>query len=485
MSEPKQRSFAHGIAWNLAGAGLPLAFAFFAIPTLLSGYGSARFGFLTIVWSLIGYFSIFDFGMGRALTKLVSDRIGAGNTADISDIATTALRVMLVLGALAALLIELSAPWIVGLLKIDETMLGEAVDSLRILAISLPFVILSAGFIGVLEAHGRFQSINTVRLFMGLLNFAAPLVVLHWSHRLVPATVSLAISRVITTGLYFAIVRGLSSIRVSPGSFQRGHLRELLGFGGWITLSNLISPLMAQLDKLVVGAMVSLSLLPFYSVPSDLVNRFSFAPVAMVGVFFPAFAATWASGRRDLLPHMYADAGNAMCAALFPAALCLYVFAPEGLSLWMGRDFSAQAAPLLRWLAIGLLVNGLARIPHALLQAMGRPATTAKLHLSELPIYALGLWLLLSHFGVLGAAIAWTGRMILDLFLLVFCANAAIPALAGKSAALIARVGAGAAVMLGVSELSPLPLKATACIALSLVSLGYALRALNRIRRHD
>jgi len=485
MSQSQQRSFAHGIAWNLAGAGIPLVFAFFAIPNLLSGYGNARFGFLTIVWSLIGYFSIFDFGIGRALTKVVSDRIGARSTDDIGDITATALRVMLLLGVLAAVIIELAAPRLVGLLKIDASLLGEAVASLRILGVSIPFVILSAGLIGILEAHGQFQSINTIRLLMGLLNFAAPLVMLHWSNHLVPATISLAISRVVTTGLYFSRVGRLESISASSRNFEKHHVRELLGFGGWITISNLISPLMAQLDKVVIGGVVALALLPYYSVPADLVNRFSFAPISMVGVFFPAFAATWASGSRATMPSMYASAGKAMCAAMFPAALCLYVLAPEGLSIWMGHDFSVQSASLLRWLAVGLLVNSMARIPHAFLQAIGRPSITAKLHMLELPIYGGGLWLLLTHFGILGAAMAWTGRMALDFLLLVVCANVALPELAKKSLTMIVLVSAGMALMLGVGSLSLVWLKVLAACLISLISLGYAFRTLTQIRRHD
>ncbi len=485
MSPSRQRSFAHGIAWNLAGAGIPLVFAFLAIPILLSGYGNARFGFLTIVWSLIGYFSIFDFGIGRALTKVVSDRIGAGSTGDIGDITATALRVMLLLGVLAAVIIELAAPKLVGLLKIDASLLREAVASLRILGVSIPFVILSAGLIGILEAHNQFQSINTIRLMMGLLNFAAPLVMLHWSNHLVPATISLAISRVVTTSLYFTRVGRLESISTSSRSFEKRHIRELLGFGGWITVSNLVSPLMAQLDKVVIGGVVALALLPFYSVPADLVNRFSFAPISMVGVFFPAFAATWASRNRAALPPMYASASKAMCAAMLPAALCLYAFASEGLGVWMGHDFSVRSAPLLRWLAVGLLVNSMARIPHAFLQAIGRPSVTAKLHMLELPIYGGGLWLLLTHFGILGAAIAWTGRMTLDFLLLVACANVAFPELAKKSLLLIFAVFAGISLMLGVGSVGPMWLKVLAASLISVTSLGYAFDTLTQIRRHD
>ena len=64
--------------WNLVGLGLPLLVALVSIPILIRGLGTDRFGILTLAWVVIGYFSLFDLGLGRAVTKLVADRLGAG-----------------------------------------------------------------------------------------------------------------------------------------------------------------------------------------------------------------------------------------------------------------------------------------------------------------------------------------------------------------------------------------------------------------------
>ena len=58
--------------WNLIGNILPLLIGLLCIPFLVKNIGIERFGVLTLIWTLIGYFSIFDFGIGRALTYSVS-----------------------------------------------------------------------------------------------------------------------------------------------------------------------------------------------------------------------------------------------------------------------------------------------------------------------------------------------------------------------------------------------------------------------------
>ena len=58
--------------YNLLGNGVPLLAAAVAIPYLLTSLGNEKFGLLALIWSLIGYFGLFDFGVGRALTYEVS-----------------------------------------------------------------------------------------------------------------------------------------------------------------------------------------------------------------------------------------------------------------------------------------------------------------------------------------------------------------------------------------------------------------------------
>lgn len=478
-------SFAHSIGWNLAGAGIPLAFAFFAIPSLLEGYGNERFGLLTIIWALIGYFSIFDFGIGRALTKLVSDRLGSKRTGDIHDVTKTALFTMAVLGVTACALLIATAPLLVEALRLDPALTHESILSLRILAMGIPFVILSAGLIGLLEAQAEFQAINRIRLLMGMLNFGAPLVMLTWSHSLVPATIALAAARAVTTALYLLISTRSGALDVSNGRFNRSNLRELLGFGSWITLSNLISPLMAQLDKVVIGSVVALHLLPFYAVPGDLINRLSFIPIALIGVFFPAFAAHCSARESDKLVSLYKSAAIVMFALVYPMALGIYALAPEGLSLWISEEFSQRSAPLLHWLCIGLIINSIARIPHALLQAAGRPSVTAKLHLIELPIYAVALWQLLAHFGIIGAAIAWTARMALDYLLLSATSALAIPESRRSSAIMLTTVVVGIVFMAATATIPSFWLRLALTASIGFAGIAWATPIVLRLRHNE
>jgi len=116
-----------------------------------------------------------------------------------------------------------------------------------------------------------------------------------------------------------------------------------------------------------------------------------------------------------------------------------------------GVDFADHGSAVMRWLSIGVLMNGLAFIPYGLVQAAKRPDLTAKFHIAEVPIYFLALFLLLPRFGVTGAAVAWSLRVALDTAVLFVAAAIILPAtravigrLAGLAAIASVVIGCGA-----------------------------------------
>ena len=59
------------VLWSLAGTGLPLIVAAASIPSLIAALGTTRFGVLSLAWIVVGYFSLFDLGLGRDRKSVV------------------------------------------------------------------------------------------------------------------------------------------------------------------------------------------------------------------------------------------------------------------------------------------------------------------------------------------------------------------------------------------------------------------------------
>jgi O-antigen/teichoic acid export membrane protein len=444
------RLLARNVIWNLIGNGAPMIVAVFCIPLLIRGLGTDRFGVLALAWALIGYASLFDLGLGRALTQLVAKKLGAGEEREIPPLAWTSLLLMLFLGFLGAVIVIVVSPWLVHrVLHIPPALQVETLHSFYLLGLSIPVVINTAGLRGLLEAYQRFGLINALRVPMGVVSFAGPLLVLPFSKNLFPVVAVLVAGRQIAWGAHLLLcLRTMPALRQRI-VWQRSAIGPLLRFGTWMTVSNIVSPLMVTLDRFLIGTLLSMAAVAYYATPFELVTKLLLIPGALVAVLFPAFSASFAQD-RNRTALLYGRTIKFLLLGLFPVVLLIVVFAKDGLRLWLGADFAQHSARVLQWLAVGVFLNCLAQVPFALVQGVGRPDLTAKLHLIELPAYLLALWWLISVRGIEGAAIAWTGRVAVDALVLLGFSHWLLP----KSAPRIQRTVLGCSFALAVMFLS-------------------------------
>ncbi|NIP58771.1 MAG: flippase, partial [Gemmatimonadetes bacterium] len=64
-------------------------------------------------WVVIGYFSLFDLGIGRSLTQLVSDRLGTDREEEVAPLARTGLVGTGLLGIAGGAVLWVVAPFVV------------------------------------------------------------------------------------------------------------------------------------------------------------------------------------------------------------------------------------------------------------------------------------------------------------------------------------------------------------------------------------
>jgi O-antigen/teichoic acid export membrane protein len=366
---------------------------------------------------VIGYFSLLDLGLGRAVTKFVAELLVSPDSGH-QRLVWTAWYLMAGVGVVGGVLLASFTPWLVhSAVKVPLTLQRETERAFFLLACSVPVVVLTTGFRGLLEAAQRFGATSLIKIPTGILSFVLPLVLVRVTVNLPTIILSLVLLRLAGAVAYFLMCRTLGGTSASPQPFHRESARALLQFGLWMTVSNIVSPLMVGADRFVVGALVSLAAVTYYATPFEAVSKLLLVPTALAAVLFPAFST--ASVANPIRLQELTRAGyRVLFLVMYPVAFALVAFAPELLDAWLGRQFALQSTTVLRWLTVGVLANSLAAVPFAMLQGLGRSDLTAKIHVIELPIYAALLIGLIHQFGIVGAAMAWTTRTTLDLLIL-------------------------------------------------------------------
>ena len=128
-----------------------------------------------------------------------------------------------------------------------------------------------------------------------------------------------------------------------------------------------------------------------YTTPYEVITRLWLVAEAVGGVLFPALTAMLATN-PERTGKVFTIGGRTLLVLVGPVVALTMLFAEEALTVWLGASFAAESAPVLRWLAMGVFINCLARPVFITLQECGRLDLGAKANLAELAPYMFVLW---------------------------------------------------------------------------------------------
>jgi O-antigen/teichoic acid export membrane protein len=403
---------------NLIGFIVPLIVGLAAVPVITHELGPARFGLLSLAFAILEYSNLFDLGLGAATTREVSASLAKGD-ARVSDVIGGSILSQMLLGSVGSIVLVLVAPLLVQhVFVIPPELHAEAQKVFRVLALMIPPTVLLLSLRGILEAAQRFDLSNGLRIPGSVATFLIPAVAASRGFSLPSIVVMLLLTRIM-----ICVLMGIAVTRVVPGLRWRVRatwetMRPLFVFGGWMSISNVVSPMLIYLDRFMLGGIVGVTAVGYYTAPFDGVMRLLIIPASLMGAVYPSISALAATGNHDAIHRVYAEALRKTAGILLIPAVVLGIAGPWLLHLWLGPTFAAEGQTAIRILALGVLLNAVAHVPSGFITALGRPDIIAKLHLVELILHVPIAWFLITHFGVAGAALAWTIRVGFDAGLL-------------------------------------------------------------------
>lgn len=396
--------------WNLLGTAASAAVMIPAMGFFARTLDAESFGLLALVLAFVGYASVLDGGFSRAVVREVA-ALGANN-ADTSKIVGTALWVVLVAGVLAALVFVAIAPWLIGLMHVSPDLYTGAVEGFRLSALIAPLILVTLVWLAPMEGLNQFAGLNVIRAVGYALMFGVSIVTVSIEPSFVSAVAGLLIGRVL-----MAVLSGWSSCSLIGhcfGVFDRGALQVLYRFGGWITVSNLVTPLLDYLDRFVLSVIGGASSVAYYAAPADGMQKMQSLPGSVARALFPLLSARQGKSQSKLI--MTALVIQALIG--LGVAVVLIGLGDQIITLWLGENYVEASSAVLKVLAIGFAFNAMAWVPQTALQAMGFAKETAFVSLCQVLPYVFLLIGLTTMFGLVGTAVAWAIRAFVDLSLL-------------------------------------------------------------------
>lgn len=389
---------------NLAGAAIPALVALATVPLVVKGLGHAGYGVYSLVTAIVGYFAVLDINVTAGSVKFIAQYNASADRERISETVVFGLLVYVGLGLAGALGLFFGAHWFVhSVFSVPPALAAETVATLKLSALGFLIGQLQGYLHSVPQSLMRFDVSSRYEVVFGIVVPLLTVLVLMLDYGLFEVIlVRIVASALNCLVLWLAIGNLLPDLSWrTPGVAIR---RELLGFSAYSFLSRFASLSYTYADKLIIGALVGVTGLAYFTVASALANRVLSLTFRLSGVLFPAASSLAATGQLDRLDRLYLKASRYITFVNASALVLISVFAYPILYFWMDAQFAANGALVLAVMALSQFVDSLTNLPTLVNDGMGHPRVSGVFALCRALVGLVAVWLGVRWWGIDGAA---------------------------------------------------------------------------------
>lgn len=402
-----------GSIWTLAGQMAPLGVSLITTPIVIRLLGAESYGVLVLFVIIPQYLYFADFGMSLASTKFGSAAFAAGDRTKEAGVIRLAALISLLASIPVAALLAIFAAQAAQLFNVPERLLAETTMGIRFVAATLPLTLLGIIFNSPLLARLRMDLHTLVAAGSRILGMIAIPIAIYLGFGLVGAAVVLFAAAALNVVGQLALSAFLLPEMLGL-SLDRRSLPQLMRFGASMCIAAVAAMALVNLEKGGLSALSSVTQLAYYSVAFSLAAVLTFASGAMQQSLIPVFSQLQGAEHEAERNLIFSRAIRMMLLAMLPFVGLAGIIAETGITLFAGEEFGRESTLPFYVLLSGITFMIATYTPSAAIIASGRTELFARLYWLELPPYALLVWILVSRYGAVGAAAAWSTRAAVD-----------------------------------------------------------------------
>jgi O-antigen/teichoic acid export membrane protein len=393
---------------NLLGAVIPAVVALGTVPLVVKGLGEASYGVYSLVTAIVGYFAVIDINVTAGSVKYIAgynaNRERPGERERIDETVFFGLSVYALLGLIGAFGLFFGAHlFVTRVFAVPASLEAEAVVTLKLAALGFFIGQVQNYLQSIPQSLMRYDIASRIEVVFGT---GVPLLtvgVLMLGHGLFAVILMRVVASAVNCLVLWRCIRHLMPELAwrRPGAVVR---RELLGFSAYSFLSRFATLSYAYADKLIIGALVGVTGLAYFTVASTLANRILSLTYRLSGVFFPAASALAARGELERLKQLYLKGSRYVVYLNASVLVLVAVFSYQILFYWMSPAFARAGQVVLAVMALSQFIDSLTSLPSLVNDGMGHPRYSGVFALARALIGLVVVYLGVAGWGIIGAA---------------------------------------------------------------------------------
>lgn len=334
-----------GSSWFALGTNVVVGF--FLWPFILHRLGEDAAGIWVLIFSITGYYGIFDLGIRSSVIRYVAQAKATNDPAQASRLISTSLFSYSCIGAATLLITFLVSYYIVDFHSVRPEFRSTARWLLLMVgaAVSLGFPLGVSG--GVLEGLQRFEVQNLTSVASTLLRAILIVAALRQGYGLLMAAFITVALPLVASLLRSIIAARLLPVPLGMGYVDRSTFREMATYGGTTLIIIISARLRFKSDSIIIGTFLSAAAITYFNIGARIVDYAGEVVENLAQVFMPMSSHSDAQGNVDRLRKIFV-AGNRFCGfTIFPICATLIVLGKSVIRVWVGSKYVEQCYPVL------------------------------------------------------------------------------------------------------------------------------------------
>ena len=405
MKRPQKIAILKNVGSSWFALGLNILVGLFLSPYMLHHLGDEAFGLWVLIFSITGYYGLFDLGIRSSIIRYVAKYSSLADDGELNRLVNTALFTYSGIGTVAILTTIAISLYMGSIFRISGTSLHVARWLLLMVgsaaAVSFPLGV----FGGILEGLQRFYVLNFTNASSTVMRALMIVLVLRHGEGLLTVTLITVSLPLLTSLINAVVVFRILPLQLGLKHLNRESLKRIASYSGTTFIIIVATRLRFKTDAMVIGTFLSSAAITYFTIGSRLVDYAGEVVSGLAQLFLPMSSGSDATGDLSRLRKLFV-AGNRACALIiFPVAAILIILGKSVIEAWVGSPYVATSYPVLLILVIPYTLMLAQSASSRILFGMAKHKTLAKVILLEGAANLILSIFLVRPFGILGDAV--------------------------------------------------------------------------------
>lgn len=379
--------------------------SFCLAPVVVRELGDSRYGVWILLGTLVGYLGIIDFGVRGAVMRYVANLHAAARHDEAGRVASAGLVLFGLLGIIAITVACGLAYAVEHVFSIPDHLARRAELVLIIGGVNIAVSLLSGVFGGVIAALQRFDVISVVEVAIETVRACLIVFALSAGYGMVGlATVQLSMS--LARGIVSAVLmrRLYPQLHIGPRSWDRSHVRQLVGFSFYSTLLQVSSLVVLEFDAVIISAFLPIAMVGYFAIAANLVGYARTLVSAAAQTLTPRVSALEGTDDQGSTADLSLTSGRWATLLLLLIALTLMFRGETFIHLWVGQPYADLSGPVLTILTIALMGESGRLVIFCTMLGLNQHKALVPVFMIEAILTLSSSLLLVQSFGIVGVA---------------------------------------------------------------------------------